>query len=106
MAIQNHFAEFICLRMVPMAAKQGAHSRLNAPKAIMAPVPETIVPKACHISASPSPKSARLYRVPKVETTFSLAMRPVMVIEVACQESKPSGAKMMPTAPPNAARME
>ena len=60
MANQNHLAEFICLRMVPMAAKQGAHSRLKAPKAMSAPWLETIVAKACHISWSPSPKSARL----------------------------------------------
>ena len=41
-----------------------------------------------------------------METTFSLAMRPVTVATVDCQLPKPRGAKTTHTAPPMAASRE
>ena len=104
MAVQR--AELICARMVPMAAKHGAHSRLNAPKAAMAPMLGNMPAKAAHRLGSVSVPSAMCSSELAVATTFSLATRPVMDMAVACQESKPSGAKMNAMAPPSMASTE
>ncbi len=57
-------------------------------------------PNAIHMDGSPSPTSPRLMRVANVETTFSLATRPVTTVAVASQLPKPSGAKMKPARRP------
>ena len=111
MANQNHLGSSICLRMVPMAAKHGAHSMLNATNAHMAPtwsVPATVNMPAnpCHMETEFSVAPPRPYRTPNVETRFSFAMSAEIVEAVACQLPKPRGAKMKLSAPPTPARME
>ena len=105
MVNQVHFALPISRQMVPMAAKQGAHSRLKAQKARMAGTdPANKAANAAHMAGSVSPTSPRLVRMPTVATTFSFATRPVTDVTVACQSPKPSGAKIQPIALPKPAK--
>ena len=103
MANQVHLADSIWRRIVPMAAKHGAHSRLNAQNAMIAgAMPPIIVANVAHVVGSVS-LASRLVRMPTVATTFSLATRPVMEVTVACQSPKPSGAKIQLIALPTPA---
>ncbi len=96
MAAAVHLALFISRLMAPMAAKQGAHSRLKAQKAMMAALlPPSMAAKDAHRLGSVSPTSSpRLVMTPTVATTFSLATSPVMEVTADSQLPKPSGAKI------------
>ena len=106
MAIAVHLPESIWLRIVPMAAKHGAHSRLKAPKATQAPMVGNMPANAVHRLGSVSAASATDSSEPAVATTFSLATRPETVSAVACQVLKPSGAKIQATRLPSMASTE
>ncbi len=59
------------------------------------------------LASSSATSSPTWNRTPKVDTTFSLAIRPVTVATVDCQSPKPSGAKIKATAlPTTASRLE
>ena len=88
MANQVHLAEFISRLIAPMAAKQGAHSRLKIRNEYAA---------SCVIPS----KS----RTPNTPTTSSFATRPMMVAMVAVASPKPSGAKIQQIALPITPRM-
>ncbi|VWM18505.1 Uncharacterised protein [Collinsella intestinalis] len=92
--------------MVPMAAKHGAHNRLKAPNAAMAPALGNSAANAAHRLGSVSVASTRCSSEAAVDITFSLATRPVTDIAVACQESKPNGANIQLTAPATVASSE
>ena len=101
-----HFADPICARIVPMAAKQGAHSRLKAPNAAMAPALGKSAANADHRLGSVSVASAKCSSEAAVAMTFSFATKPVTDMAVACHVSNPSGAKIQLTAPATRASSE
>ena len=72
--------------MAPIAAKHGAHRRLNIKKLI----PDAALKARARADhADPSPP----YRTPMVPTMFSFAIRPVTDATAACQLPQPRGAK-------------
>ena len=88
-----------------MAAKQGAHSRLNTrnENALSGVNTSRMFTQICQpfsATSSNPPKST-----PNVPTTFSLAIRPVTDATAPCQWPQPSGANRNATALPIAARM-
>ena len=83
--------------MAPIAAKQGAHRRLNTRKPYAATGVITCA-RLPQISAPSSATSAKPKSIPKVATTFSFAIRPVTAATAIFQPSPafvhPSGAKI------------
>ena len=104
MANQNHFALFISRLIAPIAAKQGAHRRLNTRKeyAATAVIEPARLPQISTPSSATSPNPNR---IPKVPTTFSFAARPVIAATAAFQLPHPRGVKIHATAEPIAARI-
>ena len=106
MAIIVHLPLFISRLMAPIAAKQGAQIRLKT----MKEKPASGVKACCRSPQISVPSSLssppKWNRMPKVPTTFSLAIRPVTVAATALQLPQPSGAKIHLTAPPKAASNE
>ncbi len=86
MANQNHLPLFISRLIAPIAAKQGAHRRLNArnPNAATGVMTAARLP---HTSAPSSATSANPNNIPKVATTFSFAIRPVTAATAIFQPS-------------------
>ena len=81
--------------MVPMAAKHGAHRRLNAQNAMIATEdPPIMMAKEAHMEGSASPASPKLVKMPTVATTFSFATNPVTEVTAACQSPNPRGVKI------------
>ena len=90
-ANQNHFALFISRLIAPIAAKQGAHKRLNTRNEYAATA--VMLPASCpQISVPFSATSANPKRIPNVPTTFSFAMSPVTAATAIFQSPHPRGA--------------
>ncbi len=104
MANQNHLILFISRLMAPMAAKQGAHSRLNTIKEYAATAvmePANIPQISCPSSAT----SAKPKITPKVPITFSFATNPVMAATADFQSPQPRGRKSHANVFPIAAKI-
>jgi len=98
MANHVHLRLFISRLIAPIAAKQGAQSRLKIRK--LKPLAAVnAAASAAHVEPSPP------YRTPIVPTMFSLATRPVTDATAACQLPQPSGMNSHATALPSFARM-
>lgn len=93
MAIQNHFVLFISRLIAPIAAKHGAHNKLNTMNEYAAKGVK--LADNCPQNSFPSSAtSAKPYNCPNVATTFSFAIKPVTLATAAFQSPQPSGEKI------------
>ena len=88
--------------MAPIAAKHGAHNKLNT---------RNEKPAATHVLAPNDVAmfeialaSSVVYKIPRVATIFSFATKPVTAPTAACQFPHPNGAKIQAIPLPIAAR--
>ena len=104
--VMNEFAKKYFDKLIPdTPVKDGAQRRLNTRNEN----PERDV-KACaivpQISAPSSATSAKPKRIPNVDTTFSLAINPVIVATAISQLTHPRGMKIQEIRLPMNARIE